>query len=148
MSSLGDIHHVGITVRDLDESLAWYEDVLGLEREFVAEGAGPELSAAVGVPHANLRFALLRSGSLVVELLSYDNERATSYDRSNADVGSTHLCIDVSDVKAAYDALRAKGVKFLAPPLHIDAGPLAGCAFTYFKDPNGVTLELFQNVPS
>lgn len=145
MSSFGDMHHVGITVRDLEASLAWYERVFGLTPEFVAEGSGPELSTAVGVPEAKLRFAFLRFGSCVVELLHYENDREETFDRSNADVGSAHVCIDVPDLQAAYDDLRGKGVEFLAPPLHIDDGPLAGCAFVYFKDPNGVTLELFQS---
>jgi len=145
MTSLGDMHHVGITVRDLEESLAWYERVFGVEREFIAEGSGPELSTAVGVPAASLRFAFLRFGSCVVELLCYDNEREETFDRSNADVGSTHVCIDVPDLQSAYESLRAQGVEFLAPPLNIHDGPLEGCAFVYFKDPNGVTLELFQS---
>lgn len=145
MTSFGDMHHVGITVRDLEESLDWYERVFSVKREFVAEGSGSELSTAVGVPDARLRFAFLRFGSCVVELLCYDNQREEQFDRSNADVGSTHVCIDVPDLQAAYDDLLVKGVEFLAPPLHIDDGPLAGCAFTYFKDPNGVTLELFQS---
>ncbi|MGW1345829.1 VOC family protein [Kribbella sp. NPDC002412] len=145
MSSFGDMHHVGITVRDLEASLAWYERVFGLTPEFIAEGSGPELATAVGVPEAKLRFAFLRFGSCVVELLHYDNDREDTYDRSNADVGSAHVCIDVPDLQAAYDDLRSKGVEFLAAPLHIDDGPLEGCAFVYFKDPNGVTLELFQS---
>lgn len=141
----GDMHHVGITVRDLTESLAWYERMFGLTPEFVAEGSGPGLSRGVGVPEAKLRFAFLRFGSCVVELLHYDNEREESFDRSNADVGSTHVCIDVPDIHLSYDDLRAKGAEFLAPPLHIEDGPLEGCWFVYFKDPNGVTLELFQS---
>jgi catechol 2,3-dioxygenase-like lactoylglutathione lyase family enzyme len=145
MSSFGDVHHVGITVRDLEASLAWYERMFGLQPEFVAHGSGPELSAAVGVPDAKLRFAFLRFGSCVVELLHYDNEREDTFERSNADVGSAHVCIDVPDLQAAYDDLCGKGVEFLAPPLHIDDGPLEGCSFVYFKDPNGVTLELFQS---
>ncbi|MFG1624177.1 VOC family protein [Kribbella sp. NPDC049227] len=145
MSSFGDMHHVGITVRDLEASLAWYERMFGLKPEFIAHGTGPELSAAVGVPDTKLRFAFLRFGSCVVELLHYDNDREDTFDRSNADVGSAHVCIDVPDLQAAYDDLRGKGVEFLAPPLHIDDGPLEGCAFVYFKDPNGVTLELFQS---
>jgi catechol 2,3-dioxygenase-like lactoylglutathione lyase family enzyme len=144
MSSFGDMHHVGITVRDLEASLAWYERVFGLTPEFIAEGSGPELSTAVGVPDASLRFAFLRFGSCVVELLCYDNDREDTYNRSNADVGSAHVCIHVPDLTASYDDLRGKGIEFLAPPLHIDAGPLEGCSFVYFKDPNGVTLELFQ----
>ncbi|MFG1818994.1 VOC family protein [Kribbella sp. NPDC049174] len=142
----GDMHHVGITVRDMEESLAWYEQMFGLTPEFIAEGSGPELSRGVGVPGAKLRFAFLRFGSCVVELLHYDNEREETFDRSNADVGSAHVCIDVPDIHRSYEDLRAKGAEFLAPPLHIEDGPLEGCWFVYFKDPNGVTLELFQSV--
>jgi catechol 2,3-dioxygenase-like lactoylglutathione lyase family enzyme len=142
--AIGNMHHVGITVRDLEASLQWYERTFGVTREFIAHGTGPDLSTAVGVDDANLRFAFLRFGNCVVELLSYDNERDETFERSNADVGSTHVCIDVPDIQAAYDDLRAKGIEFLAPPLHIDDGPLAGCSFVYFKDPNGVTLELFE----
>lgn len=144
MTSFGDVHHVGITVRDMEESLQWYERMFGVTPEFIAHGSGSDLSKAVGVRDCNLRFAFLRFGSCVVELLHYDNEREDTFDRSNADVGSAHVCIEVPDLQKAYDELQAKGVHFLAPPLHIDDGPLAGGAFVYFKDPNGVTLELSQ----
>jgi catechol 2,3-dioxygenase-like lactoylglutathione lyase family enzyme len=147
MPSIGELHHVGITVRDLEESLQWYERIFDVKREFIAHGDGPELSRAVGVPDANLDFAFLRLGSCVVELLCYANDRQDTFDRSNADVGSAHVCIEVPDLQKAYDDLRAKGVEFLAPPLHIDGGPLAGGSFVYLKDPNGVTLELSQGFP-
>ena len=145
MSPIGDLHHVGITVRDLEASLQWYEDTFGVTREFVAHGSGPALAEAVGVPDADLRFAFLRLGSCVVELLCYANDRDETFTRSNADVGSAHVCIDVPDLRAAYEELKAKGIEFLAPPLDITEGPLEGCAFVYFKDPDGVTLELFQS---
>lgn len=145
MSAIGNMHHVGITVRDLESSLQWYERTFGLTREFIAHGSGPELSTAVGVKDADLSFAFLRFGSCVLELLCYANEREDTFERSNADVGSAHVCIDVPDVHAAYEDLRAKGIEFLAPPLFIADGPLAGCSFVYFKDPNGVTLELFES---
>lgn len=144
MGTFADMHHVGITVRDLEESLEWYEQMFGVQREFVAHGSGPALSTAVGVPDAELSFAFLRFGSCVVELLCYDNEREDTFTRSNADVGSAHVCIDVPDLLVAYEELRAKGVTFLAPPLLIEDGPLEGCSFVYFRDPNGVTLELFE----
>jgi catechol 2,3-dioxygenase-like lactoylglutathione lyase family enzyme len=144
MTPIGDLHHVGITVRDMDESLQWYERIFGVTPEFIAHGSGDDTARAVGVPNCNLRFAFLRFGSCVVELLHYDNEREDTFDRSNADVGSAHVCIEVPDLQKAYDDLRAKGVEFFAPPLHIDDGPLAGGSFVYFKDPNGVTLELSQ----
>lgn len=144
MGALGDLHHVGITVRDLDASLTWYADVLGVTPEVVAEGSGEELGRAVGVPAARLRFAMLRLGGAVVELLCYDNDREDTFSRTNADVGSAHVCIDVPDLQQAYDDLSAKGVRFFSPPFRITDGPLEGCGFAYFSDPDGVTLELFE----
>jgi catechol 2,3-dioxygenase-like lactoylglutathione lyase family enzyme len=144
MPPIGDVHHVGITVRDLEESLQWYEHVFDVQREFVVHSTGSQLARAVGVPDADLRFAFLRLGSCVVELLHYDNDRDDAFHRSNADVGSAHICIEVPDLRARYEDLKAKGVEFFTEPLHIDEGPLAGSWFVYFKDPNGVTLELSQ----
>lgn len=143
--AIGEMHHVGITVRDLEESLQWYERTFDVQREFIAHGDGPDLAKAVGVPDASLDFAFLRFGSCVVELLCYANDRQETFDRSNADVGSAHVCIDVPDLQQVYDDLRGRGVEFLAPPLTIDDGPLEGCSFVYLRDPNGVTLELFQS---
>lgn len=144
MSVLGDMHHVGITVRDLDVSLEWYQRMFGLAPELVAEGSGEELGRAVGVPDARLRFAMMRVGSCVLELLCYDNDRDDTFTRSNADVGSAHVCIDVPDLQQAYDDLSAKGVSFFSPPFRITDGPLKGCGFAYFSDPDGVTLEIFE----
>src|SRR6185436_17983639 len=81
MTSFGDVHHVGITVRDLEESLQWYERIFDVKPEFIAEGTGPDLARAIGVPDVNLRFAFLRFGSCVLELLHYDNDRQETFDR-------------------------------------------------------------------
>jgi catechol 2,3-dioxygenase-like lactoylglutathione lyase family enzyme len=113
MSPIGVLHHVGITVRDLEESLAWYEHVFGVSREFIAEGSGPELSAGVNVPDAKLRSAFLRFHDVVVELLCYDNPREEHNRRSNADVGSAHVCIDVPDIANSYADPESQGGRVL-----------------------------------
>lgn len=146
--AIGRVHHVGLTVKDLDRSLAFYERMFGVRPDFVTSGSGEQLSDAVGVPGANLRFAFLSFGETHVELLSYDNERQEVFDRRNCDVGSPHLCILVDDIHARCRELREKGVEFFAEPFHIDGGPLDGCWFVYFQDPDGITLELFQEAPA
>ncbi len=138
------LHHVGITVGSLERSLAFYRDMFGLEPLFEVTAEGPELSAAVGVPGARLRFAFIRIGAAEVELLEYDNDRDASFTRRNCDVGAPHLCLHVADIAHSYQELRAKGVSFYAPPLLIESGPLAGCRFAYLRDPDGITLELFE----
>ena len=143
-TELVGIQHVGIPVASMERSLAFYRTVFGIEPEFVAGGSGPELSEAVGVENADLSFAFLRVGDNVLELLEYSNPRGRPYDRRNCDVGAVHIAFEVPDIDEAYEDLSSKGVNFNAPPLRIDDGPLAGCAFAYFNDPDGVQLEIFQ----
>jgi catechol 2,3-dioxygenase-like lactoylglutathione lyase family enzyme len=142
------MHHTGLTVASLGRSLAFYKEMFGLEPEFIANGEGEELSRAVGVPGAKLTFAFLRVGSGTVELVEYGNERRTRYDSRNCDVGAPHLCFGVPDIQVAYQQLRDKGADFYSAPFAITDGPLAGCAFAYLRDPDGLTLEIFQAAPA
>jgi len=138
-------HHFGLTVSSLERSLEFYERMFGLVPEFIAEGEGEELSLAVGVPDAKLRFAFLRMGNGTVELLEYGNDRQLEHGKRNCDVGAPHLCFDVPDIDAAYQELRGKGADFYSEPHRITSGPLAGCAFAYLRDPDGLTLEIFES---
>jgi len=138
------VQHIGIPVSNIERSLQWYEETLGLKQVFLAEGSGAEVSMAVGVPNAHLKFAFMQAGNTIFELLEYVTPPGRPQDRGNNDIGACHVAFQVDDIADAVARLTAKGVKFNAPPLHIDSGPLAGCTFAYFPDPDGVQLELFQ----
>jgi catechol 2,3-dioxygenase-like lactoylglutathione lyase family enzyme len=138
------VQHVGITVRDMERSLAFYRVVLGVEPDLVAEGSGEELSQAVGVSGAELSFAFLRVGDSILELLEYRAPEGRDFELRNCDVGATHVAFEVDDIDAARSRLEEAGVRFSSPPVRIEEGPLAGCAFVYFRDPDGVQLELFE----
>ncbi|MGI9005745.1 MAG: VOC family protein [Streptosporangiaceae bacterium] len=140
-------HHFGLTVSDLGRSLDFYQRMFGLVPEFIAHGDGDELSTAVGVPDAKLNFAFLNVGGATIELLEYENDRNLIHDKRNCDVGAPHLCFDVPDIDRAYAELQEKGADFYSEPLRITDGPLAGCAFAYLRDPDGLTLEIFQSAP-
>lgn len=141
---LRGIQHVGVPVRSLERSLAFYREMFGLEPRFTARAEGEETSRLLGVPNAVLAYAFIDLGNTVLELLEYEQPRGKDYDRRNCDVGATHVCFEVADVEAACERLREAGVEFSSPPVHIDEGPLAGCATAYFKDPDGIQLEIFQ----
>src|SRR5579875_1475394 len=114
------VHHVGLTVSDLDRSFAFYERLLGRVRDFTTESEGPVLSKAVGVPNAQLRFGFITMGSLHLELLEYRNPRRTQYELSNADPGAAHVCFEVSDLKEAMTTLAEEGIRFYSEPLEIE----------------------------
>ena len=95
--------HVGITVRDLDESVHFYHDLLGLEicTEPSPWFDGPELGRGVGVPGAALRQVCLRLGDTLLELLEYRTPpSATERPLLSHCVGASHVAFQVADIAA------------------------------------------------
>lgn len=148
VSGLTGLDHVGVTVRNLDRSLAFYEQIMGILPECTLESTGPDMARGVGIPNAAARIAMLKVGSTRIELLEYTHPRGKDLDGHNNDVGSPHVCFQVTDIAMAYSELRAKGARFTSAPLRINGGPLDGCSWCYFVDPDGVTLEFFERPDS
>jgi glyoxylase I family protein len=146
--TLTAVHHTGLIVRDLDRSIYFYHDLLGLDfyNEPTPWFEGPELEIGVGVPGAKLRQVTLWVGhNCTLELLEYANRPATSTAPvPNNYMGAAHVCFKVDDVRAKKAELEAKGVTFYSDVNVVDEGPLAGWRWVYFSDPDGLALELNQ----
>jgi catechol 2,3-dioxygenase-like lactoylglutathione lyase family enzyme len=140
------VHHTCITVSDLGRSLAFYRDVLGLELVMTEESerSGDDRSDALGVPKAKVKLAILRAGAARLELIEYVTAQGRPYDRNNNDIGTMHIAFQVDNIDATYRRLLDHGVRFTAPPATIPGGPMAGWRWTYFFDPDGVSLEIIQ----
>ena len=123
------LHHVGITVKDLDASIRFYHDVLGLQ--FSNEPSpwfeGDELGPAVGVPGAALRQVSLLLGDTTLELLEYKSppSETTTPLKSN-NIGASHVAFLVDDIEAKKAELEAKGIEFYSAVNFVDEGVLAG----------------------
>jgi catechol 2,3-dioxygenase-like lactoylglutathione lyase family enzyme len=141
------LHHVGITVKDLEASIRFYHDLLGLE--FSNEPSpwfeGEELSTAVGVPHAALRQVSLLLGDTTLELLEYKSppSEMTEPLKSN-NLGASHVAFLVDDIAAKKAELEEKGIEFYSDVNLVDEGVLAGWRWVYFEDPDGYPLELVE----
>jgi len=146
--SLLAIHHAGLVVRDLDRSIYFYHDILGLPfaNEPTPWFSGPALEAGVGVPGAVLRQVSMWVGeNSTMELIEYQNRPETSVAPApNNYLGAAHVCFKVDDVHAKKAELEAKGVAFYSDVNIVDEGPLAGWRWVYFSDPDGLALELVE----
>lgn len=138
------LHHHGFTVSDLDRSVEFYEKAFGAEREWIVEFGGERPSEMVNVPGADMRVASLRLPHGWLEIFEFISPDGRPYDRTAADVGASHLCLEVDDVEAAYEWMKELGVECRYPPQHVHEGPRAGISFFYVYDPDGLPVELLQ----
>lgn len=143
--------HAGVTVSDLDRSLAFYRDLLGLELLWRRVYEEPDIREIVGVPEAtSFDIAMLRipGSDVEVELLEYRGCESPSGACPPSHHGSGHFCVFVDDAEAAHADLAAHGVRFRSPgPVEMTRGANAGGKSLYALDPDGYVIELHQRPP-
>jgi catechol 2,3-dioxygenase-like lactoylglutathione lyase family enzyme len=148
------ILHTSLTVSDLDRSVAFYRDLLGLELIAQWDSRQPYLRAIVAYPDAELRIALLRlpqagegAPGHHIELLEYRWPRGQRGDANTYNPGNGHVAFMVADIDTTYAELSAKGVRFKSAPVPITHGRNAGAKGVYLYDPDDITLEMIQPAP-
>jgi len=139
-------HHTSFTVADLDRSLEFFRDRLGLEVVFTREVTNEYFGRIVGLPGCRVKAALLRipGSTHHVELFEYLTPKGQPHRPRPCDPGSSHLSLLIDDLPELYERLRSAGVEFVGAPVRIDAGPNAGALAVYLYDPNKILIELFQ----
>jgi catechol 2,3-dioxygenase-like lactoylglutathione lyase family enzyme len=143
---------VGMTVADIDRSIAFYSKVLGFAKVSDAEVWGPDYERLQGVFGLRIRVVRMRLGDERIELTEYltPRGRPIPVDSRSHDRWFQHIAIIVSDMDRAYAWLRQHRVEHASPaPQRLpDWNPNAGGirAF-YFKDPDGHPLEVLWFPP-
>ena len=137
------MNHTGFVVRDLDKSISFYRDVIGLEVVASRQRRGAPISQVIGYDDAHLKICLLGSSSEhMLELIQYVHPPGT--DRHSDDrktLGGTHLAFDVDDIEATFRQLVNNGAAGLNPPIELQPGRIA----CYLQDPDGNWIELIQS---
>src|SRR5688572_22945112 len=116
------MHHVALSVKDLDRSIHFYCDVLGMEELAKGLFGGERTERITRLPGAHGRSAMLRAGSQHLELFEFaaPPPRPQSHGRPVNDHGITHFCVIVTDLFQEYERLKAAGVEFHCPPQQYD----------------------------
>ncbi len=138
--------HTGITVSDIERSLAFWQDVLGFELSHRAHQKGELAEQITGVPGAEILIAVLKAPGHKIELLEYrappDRERQNNL--RPCDLGAAHIALTVDNLDEVLDRIAAFGWKTAGEPQTLTVGPNAGKRVIYVRDPDGTTIELMQ----
>ena len=147
MPKLKAIHHVGLTVANLERSIAFYRDMLGFA---LAAGPwtheGPVLADLTGYPPGvSVRQAFLRIPDTdeVIELLEYTKGGVT-IDPANGNAGAAHFAVVVDDIETLHAELVRKGHRFVSAPTRTTKSDVMYGKAAYLIDPDGIRVELYE----
>jgi catechol 2,3-dioxygenase-like lactoylglutathione lyase family enzyme len=134
--------HFGFTVSNLDRSVAFFQQCLGLQIETSGHDRPEVTEHFVGVPGADLRYCVLKGPDHTIELMEYYGppDRRVLQGRP-CDVGFAHLCYQVADA----EAFIASAARFDMRPVNpILSFSTHACRGIYMRDPDGLTVEIIQ----
>lgn len=127
------VEHIGIAVNDLEKTMSFYDDILGLEKLSVET-----------VESQGVSIAFFKTGETKIELLepiSDDSPIAKFIDKKGE--GIHHMAIEVEDIEAKIEDMKEKGARFIGDKPTKGADNMK-IIFVHPKSTNGVLLELCE----
>ena len=148
------VHHFSLSVTDMDRTIDFYSKVLGLTLQSRTRNKGETLGEAVlGMKwglrqkHADYELAMMKMGDASVEFIEYADPKAQPYHKNPSVAGSAHIAFEVQNIEETRKKLEDAGVEFHSPiQIFIEAGKMEW-KWCYFRDPDGICLELLQQRP-
>lgn len=140
------VFHTGITVSDLERSVAFYRDVMGFPVGDTIRLGGALAEQVTGVPGAEIDIVFVTAPGHTIELLHFakpDDQRRSTL--RPCDPGFFHLCFMVDDIDRVVAAVRAGGFEAVGPVPTVQHGPRKGRRAIYARDPDGVVLEFMED---
>ncbi|MFO6448388.1 VOC family protein [Erythrobacter sp. NE805] len=143
------VHHIGITVSDIDATLAFYRAAVPyelVERRMVPASTFPAEVLAKRKGHVEI--ALVRTPTVFLQLIDLDPAaRQPAERRAVTGPGYTHICFQSPSTAPAYDRFKAHGLAMLSRGEGpVDLGGY-GITYAYGFDPDGAMIEMEQLTP-
>ncbi|ELY76750.1 VOC family protein [Natrinema pallidum] len=132
-------HHVGLTVADLEETLAFYRDVLDLSVTDRFSVGGEAFADAVDVDGASAEFAHLEADGIKIELVEYDPEARGSPAAGLNQPGASHVGFAVDDLASVAERL-PEDVPTISEPRTTESGT----TIMFLRDPEGNLIEILE----
>jgi len=140
------LDHVSVSVANLERSLAFYHELLGIPVLGTGTEESPSVASVVGAGPARFRYADLDLGSgQILEILQYLTPKGTPRHSDVYDPGSGHLAVRVDDLGRALESLAKAGVHPRSEPVKLEEPAWwAEARVVYVTDPDGITIELVE----
>ena len=141
IKSLG---HVGLSVTDMERSLEFYRDFLGMKIIMDLDISDDRIAKIVGLPGAKCRIVHLTLGQAILELFHYSHPEGENFaaDMRQCDRGLIHIGFEVNNFQQHIEELKSRGITFLGEPLEFRPGVWV----VYFRGPDGEVCE-FRQIP-
>ena len=144
------LNHLNIVVQNMERSVAFYVNILGMRVTFDIILEGEWIETIVGLSGARAKCVfLVPSGGATnggrLELLKYLTPEGVGFPQNSLanTIGLRHLAFEVDDIFVWHDKLVKQGIAFISPPISVPFS-LAGMQkrLCYLHDPDGVIIEI------
>ena len=146
------IYHVGLTVSDLDRSIAFYRDILGLEFQGEIFMAGEETDRLFRMKDTKARVAYLNGSKAIeappIELIQFVDNKVKKVKGNLFTTSISEVCFYTDDIERVYNSLIENHVECLSEQQYFDfrANELGESRAFFFRDPDGIVLEMMQPI--
>ncbi len=139
-------HHSGLVVRDLERMTRFYTEDIGLKILSEIDSIAPPDGDHTGVPGARRKLVFVGiEHDHQIELVHYVHPPAGSGHFDKHQLGATHICFKVEDLRQTYSKLKVKGVSFVTEPKFRQMKDTT-VGVVYARDPEGNWLEFIQGL--
>lgn len=147
------VHHIGVSVPDLDKAREFYLGILGAveEVEPLEWADNPFIDKVVGLEGSVARQFFCRLGNVQIEVFEYAAPKQAPLDptRGVNEYGYTHIALQVEDIAAVHERIVAAGLPVHTPPdlstiTTDEAGEKHGYSGTYCRDFFGNVFEILE----
>jgi catechol 2,3-dioxygenase-like lactoylglutathione lyase family enzyme len=145
--AVNGVFHAGITVSDMEATLRFYRDGLGLEVSTDGFTGGPSAERIWAIPVDRVRVVFLRvpGSDTLIELFEFEGIERHGASARPCDPGAGHLCLYVDDAVAVHQRIAELGFRSRSGEvITIESGRHAGARVAYLIDPDGYHVEVYE----
>ena len=139
------MNHASFTVSNIDKSVIFYRDVLGLRHLDTSTRDSSFSEDVTGIQGADLKIAYFEANNCRVELIEYLSPVGEKINTATCNVGSAHICFNVNNFSNFVKHLVNSNVIFSGKVSKIPAGPNKGKSVLYFEDIDSNSIEIISN---